>query len=105
MVLIKHEENGSIECLYDSSNILGSKYIVNQKKLALIFNSGRQYVYEGVTFTDYTKFERGESQGKLLHSIIKKYSYSQSKELVDVLPLVEQIEKIKSTLWKNPLIK
>jgi hypothetical protein len=98
MVLIKHEENGSIECLYDSSNILGSKYIVNQKKLALIFNSGRQYVYEGVTFTDYTKFERGESQGKLLHSIIKKYSYSQSKELVDVLPLVEQIEKIKSTL-------
>jgi hypothetical protein len=39
-----------------------------------------------------------ESQGKLLHSIIKKYSYSQSKELVDVLPLVEQIEKIKSTL-------
>ena len=98
MVLIKHEEKGSIECLYDSSNILGSKYIVNQKKLALIFNSGRQYVYEGVTFTDYTKFERGESQGKLLHSIIKKYSYSQSKELVDVLPLVEQIEKIKSTL-------
>jgi len=98
MVLIKHEENGSIECLYDSSNILGSKYIVNQKKLALIFNSGRQYVYEGVTFTDYTKFERGESQGKLLHSIIKKYSYSQSKELVDVLPLVEQIEKIKNTL-------
>ncbi len=98
MVLIKHEENGSIECLYDSSNILGSKYIVNQKKLALIFNSGRQYVYEGVTFTDYTKFERGESQGKLLHSIIKKYSYSQSKDLVDVKPLVEQIEEIKSTL-------
>ena len=98
MVLIKHEENGSIECLYDSSNILGSKYIVNQKKLALIFNSGRQYVYEGVTFTDYTKFERGESQGKLLHSIIKKYSYSQSKDIVDVQPLVEQIENIKSTL-------
>ena len=98
MVLIKHEENGSIECLYDSSNILGSKYIVNQKKLAIIFNSGRQYVYEGVTFTDYSKFEKSESQGKLLHSIIKKYSYSQSKDLVDVKPLVEQIEEIKSTL-------
>lgn len=98
MVLIKHEENGSIECLYDSSNILGSKYITNQKKLAIIFNSGRQYVYEGVTFTDYSKFEKSESQGKLLHSIIKKYPYSQSKEMVDVLPLVEQIEQIKSTL-------
>jgi len=98
MVLIKHEENGSIECLYDSSNILGSKYIVNEKKLAIIFNSGRQYVYEGVTLTDYSKFEGGDSQGKLLHSIIKKYSYSQSKELVDITPLVEQIEEIKNTL-------
>ena len=99
MVLLKHEENGSIECLYDSSNILGSKYIVNEKKLAIIFNSGRQYVYEGVTFTDYSKFEGSESQGKLLHTIIKKYSYSQSKDIVDVQPLVEQIENIKSTLW------
>ena len=69
--------------------------------MAIIFNSGRQYVYEGVTFTDYSKFEKSESQGKLLHSIIKKYSYSQSKDLVDVKPLVEQIEEIKSTLWKN----
>ena len=98
MVLIKHEENGSIECLYDSSNILGSKYIVNEKKLTIIFNPGRQYVYEGVTFTDYSKFEKGESQGKLLHSVIKKYAYSQSKEIVDINPLVEQIEEIKSTL-------
>ena len=98
MVLNKHEENGSIECLYDSSNILGSKYIVNEKKLAIIFNSGRQYVYEGVTLIDYNRFEGGESQGKLLHSVIKKYSYSQSKEIVDVTPLVEQIEEIKSTL-------
>lgn len=98
MVLIKHEENGSIECLYDSTNILGSKYVVNEKKLAIIFNSGRQYIYEGVTLTDYSKFEGGESQGKILHSVIKKYSYTQSKELVDVTPLVEQIEEIKSTL-------
>ena len=98
MVLIKHEENGSIECLYDSSNILGSKYIVNEKKLAIIFNSGRQYVYEGVTFIDYTKFESSESQGKLLHSVIKKYAYSQSKEIVDVKPMIEQINSIKETL-------
>ena len=66
--------------------------------MAIIFNSGRQYVYEGVTLIDYNRFEGGESQGKLLHSVIKKYSYSQSKELVDVTPLVEQIEEIKSTL-------
>lgn len=35
MVLLKHQENGSIECLYDSSNILGSKYIVNEKNWQL----------------------------------------------------------------------
>jgi hypothetical protein len=98
MVLLKHEENGSIECLYDSSNILGSKYVVNEKKLALIFNSGRQYIYEGVTFTDYSKFEGGKSQGKVLHTVIKKYSYSQSKDIVDVQPIVEQINEIKKTL-------
>ena len=98
MVLLKHEENGSIECLYDSSNILGSKYIVNEKKLAIIFNSGRQYVYEGVTFTDYNKFEGSESQGKLLHTVIKKYQHSQSKDIIDVQPIVEQIEEIKKTL-------
>jgi hypothetical protein len=57
MVLNKYEENGSIECLYDSSNILGSKYITTDKKLAIIFGSGRQYVYEGVKYEDYKKFE------------------------------------------------
>ena len=66
--------------------------------MAIIFNSGRQYVYEGVTFIDYTKFESSESQGKLLHSVIKKYAYSQSKEIVDVKPMIEQINSIKETL-------
>jgi hypothetical protein len=98
MVLLKHEENGSIECLYDSSNILGSKYVVSERKLAIIFDSGRQYVYEGVKLEDYFKFEGDVSQGKMLHRVIKKYPYAQTKQLVDVQPLVEQIEEIKKTL-------
>lgn len=95
MVLLKHQENGSIECLYDSSNILGSKYVINDRKLAIIFNSGRQYVYEGVKFEDYSKFESDASQGSALHKVIKKYSYSQSEQIIDVQPLLEQIETIK----------
>tara|TARA_R110000868_G_C10529734_1_gene733931 strand:+ start:123 stop:419 length:297 start_codon:yes stop_codon:yes gene_type:complete len=98
MVLLKHEENGSIECLYDSTNILGSKYVVSERKLAIIFDSGRQYIYEGVKLEDYIKFEGDVSQGKMLHRVIKKYSYSQAKQLVDVQPLVEQIEEIRKTL-------
>ena len=73
-------------------------FFSESEKLAIIFNSGRQYVYEGVTFIDYTKFESSESQGKLLHSVIKKYAYSQSKEIVDVKPMIEQINSIKETL-------
>ena len=56
MVLLKHEENGSIECLYESSNVLGSKYIKGKKKLAVIFKSGIQYVYSDVTYEEYRKF-------------------------------------------------
>ncbi len=98
MVLLKHEENGSIECLYNSSNILGSKYLIGEKKLAVIFSSGRQYVYEGVKYEDYNKFEKGDSQGKLLNTVIKKYSCSLSENIIDVTPLIGQIEEIKKTL-------
>lgn len=98
MILLKHEENGSIECLYESSNILGSKYITNEKKLAIIFKSGRQYVYNDVTYEEYRKFELAESQGKILNSIIKGHEFEKSTNIVDVIPMVEQINNIKDTL-------
>ncbi len=98
MILLKHEENGSIECLYESSNVLGSKYITNEKKLAIIFKSGRQYVYNDVTYEEYRKFELAESQGKILNSIIKGHEFEKSPNIVDVIPMVEQINEIKDTL-------
>ena len=98
MVLLKHEENGSIECLYESSNVLGSKYIKGKKKLAVIFKSGIQYVYSDVTYEEYRKLELAESQGKVLNSVVKGHDYEKSPDKVDVTPMVEQIEEIKSTL-------
>lgn len=98
MVLLKHEEENSVECLYDSSNVLGSKYVKNEKKLAVIFKSGIQYVYSNVTNEDYKKFESGESQGKLLNTIIKKYTFEKSKDIVDVKPILEQINDIKNNI-------
>ena len=98
MVLLKHEENGSIECLYESSNVLGSKYVKNEKKLAVIFKSGTQYVYNDVTYEEYRKFELSESQGKILNSIVKGHKYEKSPNVVDVTPMVEQINNIKETL-------
>ena len=98
MVLLKHEENGSIECLYESSNILGSKYITNEKKLAVIFKSGRQYVYSDVTYEEYRKFELSESQGKILNSVVKGHEYEKSSDIIDVTPMIEQINDIKEKL-------
>ena len=98
MILLKHEENGSIECLYESSNVLGSKYIINEKKLAVIFKSGSQYVYNDVTYDEYRKFELAKSQGKILNSVVKGHDYEKSPNSVDVTPMIEQINKIKETL-------
>lgn len=95
MVLSKNSYEGNIECLYDSSNVIASKYVTKDKKLALIFKSGRQYVYSDVTFIDYNKFETSESQGRTFNTIIKKYSYSRAENDVDVSPLLEQINKLR----------
>jgi hypothetical protein len=96
MVLVKQEGENAIECLFDSSNILASKYLIKEKKLALIFSSGRQYVYEDVKKEDYIKFESSESQGKTLNTTIKKYKNEMSKDIVNVKPLLEQIIQLKN---------
>jgi len=97
MVLNKHEENGAIENLYDSSNILASKYDTSSKKLAIIFNSGRQYLYHDVLRSDYDIFERAESQGKILHSTIKKYKVEKVDDVIDTTLLIEQIQTLKNS--------
>lgn len=96
MLLVKQEVDNAIECLFDSSNILASKYLIKEKKLALIFSSGRQYVYEDVKKEDYIKFESSESQGKTLNTTIKKYKNEMSKDIVNVKPLLEQINQLKN---------
>jgi len=95
MILNKYEENGSIENVYDSSNIIASKYNTISKKLAIIFNSGRQYLYHDVKREDYNSFESAPSQGKMLHSVIKKYKTDKMDELVDITPILEQISILK----------
>ena len=53
MILNKHESDGAIENLYNSSNIIASKYNIGSRKLAIIFNTGRQYLYHDVKKEDY----------------------------------------------------
>jgi hypothetical protein len=97
MILNSFKEDGKIENIYDSSNVLASKYDVNQRKLAIIFESGHQYLYHDVTLEDYQKFESDESQGKAIHKYIKKYKNEKAGDKVDVSVIKEQIVKLKES--------
>jgi len=97
MILNRHIDKESIESLYDSSNVLASRYNTISKKLAIIFKGGRQYLYHDVNRNDYDLFENAESQGKILNSTIKKYKVDRIEEIVDVTPINEQINLIKNS--------
>lgn len=70
-MLLNEQQNGNdFIAFYDSSNILMSKYIYDQRKLAVIFAKGQQYVYEGVIPYHYQRFKTSQSQGKGLKDFI-----------------------------------
>lgn len=97
MILNTFEQDGKIENIYDSTNVLATKYDVNKRKLAVIFGSGHQYLYHDVTLEDYRKFESDDSQGKAIHKYIKKYKNEKSNDIVDVALIKEQVDKIKES--------
>ena len=88
MILHKKQTENCVKALYKSSNILASTYNDKTKELEVIFKRGSRYLYENVSVTDYTRFELADSQGKVLNSHIKAYSF---KKLDDVDPsLIEE---------------
>tara|TARA_Y100001980_G_C14385464_1_gene186199 strand:+ start:381 stop:674 length:294 start_codon:yes stop_codon:yes gene_type:complete len=96
MLLHKYKTNEAIENLYNSSNILASKYNIHNNKLAIIFKGGRQYLYHDVKKSDYDIFENAESQGKVLNTHIKNYKVEKIDGTVDITPILEQIEQLKN---------
>jgi hypothetical protein len=101
MILNTFEQDGKIENIYDSSNVLASKYDKNKRKLAIIFGSGHQYLYHDVTLEDYNKFVSDDSQGKAIHKYIKKYKNEKAGDKVDVSVIKEQVEKLKEEKNKD----
>ncbi len=95
LVLRKIEEDSNvIESYYKSSNILYSAYNQTNSELNIIFNSGRQYTYEGVTLKEFIKFEKDDSQGKYFNkNIAKTYKYVR-KEDADISQVVETLNNI-----------
>jgi hypothetical protein len=72
MILKRTEKDGVVTALYESSNILASKW--DGKDLTVIFKRGAAYTYNDVSNTDYVRFETADSQGVVLNSNIKSYN-------------------------------
>lgn len=92
MLLKRTEKDGVVNALYDSSNILGSKW--NGKNLTVIFKHGASYTYNDVSKTDYMRFETADSQGVVLNAKIKAYSFTKD-DAVDGQQLINEVNQAK----------
>tara|TARA_R110000851_G_scaffold118394_1_gene245788 strand:- start:336 stop:647 length:312 start_codon:yes stop_codon:yes gene_type:complete len=97
LILRKIEDDSSvIESYYKSSNILYSSYNQTNSELNIIFNSGRQYTYEGVGIKEFIKFEKDDSQGKYFNkNIAKTYRYVRNED-ADIAKVVDEVNNIAS---------
>lgn len=75
MILERVEKDELVKAIYESSNIIASTYNRGNKNLNIVFKNGGSYTYQNVPETDYVRFETAESQGKILNTQIKKYSF------------------------------
>ena len=100
MILKKVEKDNNIRCVYESSNILASNYDLGTKKLSVVFKNGGKYTYLDVAKSDYLIFEMADSQGKILNSNIKQYTFVKDDD-VDTKKYLETIENVKQADRKN----
>ena len=95
MLLKKQELDNKTKSIYESSNICASIYDKSNSSLTIIFNNGGQYIYEGVSSSDYLRFEVADSQGAVFNSHLKKYPF-QKLDKVDVKDILVEIDTIKN---------
>lgn len=89
------DQEGKVSSLYDSTNVLASKYDPSSRKFVIIFNNGGQYLYEDVTKHTFDEFQKAKSQGNAVHSIIKRH-HAKKVGIVNVETIIEDIEKLKN---------
>jgi hypothetical protein len=93
MLLKTQEQDNKTKSIYASSNICASIYDKSTDALTIFFNNGGQYLYEGVTKSDYLRFEMADSQGAVFSSHIKKYPF-QKLDKVDVKDILVEVTQI-----------
>lgn len=89
------DQEGKISSLYDSTNVLASKYDPSSRKFVIIFGNGGQYLYEDVTKHTFDEFQKAKSQGSAVHSIMKRH-HAKKVGILDVETIKEDIEKLKN---------
>jgi hypothetical protein len=96
MAVVKRteKENGVVECLIDSSNILLSEYDKSKQTLKITFKAGTQYLYKDVLDRDYVRFEVSESQGSVFNKTMRKYEFDKLDK-IDTTALLERISEHK----------
>lgn len=95
MAVIKKtvREDGFVECLIDSTNILKTEYNENTKEFIVTFKAGSRYKYIDVLHRDYVRFEISESQGSVFNKTMKSYKF-EKLDPVNTTPIKEMITEI-----------
>jgi hypothetical protein len=107
MLLKRVETNGVVKAIYESSNILASKYNAGTNELTITFNHGGQYKYSDVSPNEYFKFEMADSQGKVFNSNIKskKTDKLDNVDPKTILAEVESYRKDEIKMFEEGVIK
>lgn len=99
MILQRVEKDGVIKGHYDSSNIVASSYNKTTKDLNVTFKNGGSYTYQGVSESDFMRFETADSQGKVINTNIKKYPFLKHDN-VEVDDIIKEIKTLKDEATK-----
>jgi len=107
MILKKVEENDSVKAIYSSTNICASIYNTKTSSLTIIFSNGGQYIYEGVSKTDYMRFEIADSQGSVMNTHIKKYKTTKLSPIdtTVILAEVKDLSTLQSKITPEVAVK
>lgn len=109
LIYEEHMKNDKV-CYFDSSNVLTIKYSESKKVMAIIYGSGREYLYEKVPKNMFLRIRNADSQGKIINNLIKKSGMGKklyNENLVNQLDseklniLKEHIKNINETINKQ----
>jgi len=91
MILKKQEQETKTKAIYSSSNICASIYDNMSGELTIMFNHGGRYKYDGVSKSDYMRFEIADSQGSVMNTHIKKYPTTKLDN-IDVTEILKEVK-------------